>query len=87
MNLPKFLPKNVDDRRVLGEFYDIFHRMQWFERAELHENHPTQMRRTLEATVNYLPTLEMKEILTWAHKYQLGLEWKVLENSGNQDKK
>lgn len=80
MNLPKFLPNSQEDKRILGEFYDVFHNMQWFERAEIHENHPTQMRKTLEATVGYLPTLEMKEILTWAHKYQLGLEWKVLQN-------
>ena len=80
MNLPNFLPTAQEDKRILGEFYDTFSKMQWFERAELYENHPTQMRRTLEATVRYLPTLEMKEILTWAYKYKLGLEWKVLGN-------
>lgn len=81
MNLPNFLPNTHEDRRILGEFYDTFAKMQWFERAELHEKHPTQMRKAIEATVNYLPTLEMKEILTWAHKYQLSFEWIV---KGNQ---
>jgi len=80
MNLPNFLPKSPEDRRILGEFYDMFSRMQWFERAELHDNHPTQMRKALEVTANYLPTLEMKDILVWAHKYQLPVEWKVLGN-------
>lgn len=80
MNLPQFLPKSQEDRRILGEFYDTFSKQEWFERAELHENHPDTMRKTLEATVRYLPTLEMKEILSWAHKYQLPLEWKVLSN-------
>lgn len=81
MNLPNFLPNNQEDRRILGEFYDTFSKMQWFERAELHENHPTQMRKAIEATVNYLPTLEMRDILAWAHKYQLSFEWIV---KGNQ---
>jgi hypothetical protein len=80
MNLPHFYPKSQEDRRVLGEFYDTFHRQEWFERAELHENHPTQMRKAIEATVRYLPTLEMKEILQWAHKYNLPIEWQVLGN-------
>jgi hypothetical protein len=80
MNLPNFLPDKPEDRRILGEFYDTFAKMQWFVRAELHENHASQMRKTIEATVVYLPTLEMKDIITWAHKYQLGLEWKVLSN-------
>lgn len=80
MKLPTFLPNNQSDKRVLGEFYDTFSNMQWFEKAELYENHPTQMRRCLEATVRYLPTLEMKEILMWAHPYQLPIEWKVMGN-------
>lgn len=80
MNLPNFLPTSQEDRRILGEFYDIYAKMQWFERAELHENHPTAMCRALEATVNYLPTLEMRDILSWAHKYKLPIEWKVQGN-------
>lgn len=80
MTLPTFLPKTQEDKRVLGEFYDTFSRMQWFEKAELFENHPTQMCKALEVTANYLPTLEMKDILTWAHKYQLRIEWKVIGN-------
>ena len=81
MQLPTFLPNTQEDKRILGEFYDTFSRMQWFEKAEMFEKHPTQMRKTLEVVVNYLPTLEMKEILTWAHPYQLPIEWKV---KGNQ---
>lgn len=81
MQLPLQLPKNQEDRRILGEFYDTFNRAQWFIRAEFFENHPTQMRRTIEAYVGYVPTLEMKEVLSWLHKYQLGIEWKTVENT------
>lgn len=89
ITLPSFLPKNAEDKRILGEFYDTFHKMQWFGKAELFENHPTQMKKTLEVTVRYIPTLEMKEILTWLHKYQMGLEWKVIESpqQGQSDKR
>jgi len=80
MQLPTFLPKTQEDKRILGEFYDRFSKMQWFERAELHENHPTRMGKAIEVTANYLPTLEMKDILMWAHKYQLPVEWKVIGN-------
>jgi hypothetical protein len=80
MTLPNFLPKNQEDKRILGEFYDKYSKMQWFERAELHENHPTQMKKAIEVTAAYLPTLEMKEILSWAHKYNIGFEWKILSN-------
>ena len=81
MQLPTRLPDNVEDKRILGEFYDVFSRMQWFEKAEMFENHPTRMSKAIEVTANYLPTLEMKEILMWAHKYQMPVEWKV---KGNQ---
>lgn len=80
MELPRNLPKSQEDKRILGEFYDVFHQQQWFIRAEFYENHPTQMRRAIEAHVAYVPTLEMKNVLTWLHKYQLGIEWKVVEN-------
>jgi hypothetical protein len=80
MTLPTFLPKNQEDKRILGEFYDNFAKMQWFDRAELYENHPSQMKKVLEVTVNNLPTLQMKDILSWAHKYQIGFEWKILSN-------
>jgi len=80
MTLPTFLPKSQEDKRILGEFYDTYAKMQWFERAELYENHPTQMKRVIEVTVRNLPAFEMKEILTWAHKYNMGFEWKILSN-------
>jgi len=73
MQLPRKLPDNQEDRRILGEFYDTYKDRQWFERAELVENHPTQMKKTLEIVVNYPPLLENKEILEFTHKYNLAL--------------
>lgn len=74
MKLPNQLPKGQEDRRVLGEFYDINKDRQWFEQAELVENHPKHMKKTLVVTVNYNPLLENKEILGFVHKYNLALE-------------
>lgn len=80
MQLPKFLPDSPEDRRILGEFYDLYKDRQWFDRAEIVENHPTQMRKTLEITVKYNPLLEMKEILNFIRKYNLALEQISLSN-------
>lgn len=74
MELPHKLPDNQELRRVLGEFYDSAKDRQWFERAELVENHPTHMKKTLELHCKYNPVLEMKEILSFCHKYDLALE-------------
>ena len=73
MKLPKYLPDNQEDRRILGEFYDTYKDRQWFERAEIVEKHPTHMKKTLEITVSYPPLLENKEILGFTHKYNLAL--------------
>jgi len=82
MKLPKQLPANQEDRRILGEFYDLNKDRQWFEQAELVENHPKHMKKTLEVTVNYNPLLENKEILSFAHKYNLAVEIISLGNAG-----
>jgi len=83
MTLPTFMPKTQADRQILGEFYDLYKDRQWFERAELYENHPKQMKKALEITVRYAPLLEMKEILTFIHKYNIGLETVSLSNQDN----
>lgn len=82
MKLPTQLPTSQEDRRVLGEFYDINKDRQWFEQAELVENHPKHMKKTLVITVNYNPLLENKEILAFTHKYNLALEIISLDNAG-----
>jgi hypothetical protein len=74
MQLPKFLPKTQEDRMILGDFYNTYSNRQWFERAEIVENHPKHMKKTLEITVTYNPLLEIKEILTFVHKYNLAVE-------------
>lgn len=79
MELPVKLPVSNEHRRILGEFYDINKNKQWFHRAELVDNHPTHMRATLVIYCNYNPVLEMKEILPFVAKYQLGME--IIANS------
>ena len=82
MQLPQKLESlNQADRQALGEFYNLYSGKQWFGRAEIIENHQTQMRKTLELIVNYPPLLEMKEILTFAQKYNLAVETIVPGNN------
>ena len=72
--LPTKLPSSNEYKRILGEFYDKYKNKQWFHRAELIENHLTHMRPTIEIYCNYNPILEMKEIVPFISKYNLGLE-------------
>jgi hypothetical protein len=74
MTLPEQMPTDSTDRRILGEFYDQYKDNQWFERAELILNHPRQMRKTLEIHAKYNPILQMKEIIAFTSKYNLGME-------------
>lgn len=83
MTLPNKLPDNQRLRVALGKFYDSAKNKQWFERAELVENHPANMRNTLELYVNYNPVLEMKEILQFVHEYDLALIVNDLSNRDN----
>jgi hypothetical protein len=76
MRLPTRLPDSNEDRNILGEFYNLHSRAQWFDMALIDENHPTQFKKSLVIYANYTPTLEMKEILSFTHKYALGLEIK-----------
>lgn len=76
--LPERLPESVEDRRLLGDFYDTFCTKQWFRGAELVENHPTTMRKTLVVKCDYKPVAEMTEILNFAHPRQVALDWAVL---------
>ena len=80
MQLPRQLPDKQEDKVALGEFYDIFSKMQWFERAEIIENHPTKMKKTLEVLVRYKPLLEQKEILTFTAKHNVALEMVEIRN-------
>jgi hypothetical protein len=80
MQLPKQLPNNEADRNILGEFYNLYNNAQWFERADIVENHRTLMKKTLEITVKYNPLLEAKEILGFVHKYNLALSTVVIRN-------
>lgn len=82
VELPKYLPTNTEHKRILGEFYDTYKNKQWFRRAELIPNHPTHMRATLEIHCNYTPVLEMKDILPFFTKYNLGMEIISLSHQG-----
>jgi hypothetical protein len=81
MELPKNTnTKNPEYRRILGEFYDIHKNDQWFQRAEFIEVHPSHMRPTIEVHCRNKPVLEMKNILQFAGRYNLALEWIILSN-------
>lgn len=79
MQLPRKLPDSHEDRLNLGEFYNTYKDRQWFERAEIIDNHPTQMRKTLELLVRYNPLLEAKEILSFTNKFNLALVIETLK--------
>lgn len=81
MRLPSQLPINEEDRKALGEFYNNHSTKQWFDKAEIVEQHPTHMKRTLVLNVNFTPAFEMKEILSFTHKYNLGLD--VISSQNN----
>lgn len=78
--IPTNLPANQEDRRVLGEFWDLYKNHQWFRSANIVENHPTQMRKTLEINANYKPIVEIKDVLSFTHKYNLAVEWVLFGN-------
>ena len=80
MQLPRQLPDKQEDKLALGEFYNIFSTMQWFERAEIIDNHPIKMKKTLEVLVRYKPLLEAKELLTFTAKHNLALNTVELRN-------
>jgi hypothetical protein len=67
-------PLNEEERRWLGEFYDWNKSKQWFRGALIVKNHQKQFKTTLEVYTNYNPVLEMKTILEFVNKYQLGVE-------------
>jgi|PlaIllAssembly_1097288.scaffolds.fasta_scaffold619722_2 hypothetical protein len=81
MQLPNKLPNDQRLRVALGKFYDAAKDKQWFQKAEIVEKHPSNMRNTLELYVNYNPVLEMKEILSFTHEYDLALLIIDLSNS------
>lgn len=82
MRLPQKLESlSQEDRTLLGEFYNLYSTKQWFDRAEIIENHPRQFKKTLELTVNYPPLLEMKDILSFVQKYSIAVETVVPSNN------
>lgn len=74
MELPQKPLANPEKRKILGAFYDRFHRQQWFWRAEFIENHPNHMKDTIEMHVKYNPVLEMKEVLEFMDQHHLAYE-------------
>lgn len=82
MELPRQMPNGLEYRRILGEFYDTNKNKQWFNRVELIEMHSSHMKPTLEIHCDYNPVLEMKEIIAFTSKYNLGLEIVARSNQG-----
>jgi hypothetical protein len=84
MRLPSRLPHEPRLRLALGEFYDGAKCHAWFERAELVENHPSNLKNTLELYVKFNPVSEMNKIFQFAHKHDLALIIHDLSNNGSQ---
>lgn len=74
------LPTNEADRQILAEFISTYATKQWLRGANVIENHPNTMRKTLEVHVNYRPVNEMITIRTFVHKYNLALEFVQADN-------
>ena len=69
-----------EERRILGEFYDLNANKQWFRGARILHKHPNTLTKTIEIIANYKPVVEMKEVISFGHKYQLSTEWIILGN-------
>jgi len=82
MELPRKMPKRIDHRVLLGEFYDVNKNKQWFDRAEFIEMHPTHMKPTIEIHCSYNPVLEMKEILQFASAHNVAIQIVARSNQG-----
>lgn len=74
MELPRKMPAKVEHRVILGEFYDMNKDKQWFDRAEFVENHPNNMKPTIQIFCSYNPVLEMKEVLQFAEQRNVAIE-------------
>jgi hypothetical protein len=72
------LPTNEQDRQILAEFIQTYHQRQWLRGANVIENHPERMCKTLEVAVNYKPVAEMKELLEFAHSKHIALNITVV---------
>lgn len=69
------LPTNEKDRQILAEFIQTYASHQWLRGANVIENHPNQMRKTLEVHVNYRPINEMVQLRSFVHKHNIALEF------------
>jgi hypothetical protein len=81
MRLPTYLPNTPEDKRILGEFYDIHAKKQWFDMALIEEPNQNNLRKTLVVHTNYNPAFEQKDILEFVHKYNLGFNLISNQNS------
>ena len=74
MELPKILPKSAEQKRVLGEFYDLYKDKPWFVKAEFVEMHPNHLRPTIQVYCENDPASERTNIAGFAATYGLALE-------------
>jgi len=78
--LPERLPIDPNDRKILGDCYDLFCTRQWFRGADLVFNHPTHMCKTLVIKCEYKPVAEMTEILGFIQSRQISVDWVVMSH-------
>lgn len=76
------LPTNERDRQLLAEFISTYATHQWLRGANVIDDHPNTMRKTLEIQVNYRPINEMVQIRSFAHKYGVALEFVQVQSYG-----
>lgn len=82
VEMPKFLAqvKEEKNKKILGAFYDAFHRRDWFHRAELYEKTVLSERPIIELYAHFRPTFEMSDLYMFTNRYNIAFEVKVLEN-------
>jgi hypothetical protein len=80
MELPRTLPKGREQKRILGEFYDLYKDRKWLSRAELIEMHPVHLKPTLQIYCEYEPALERRELVQFSALYNLALEIFIRSN-------
>jgi hypothetical protein len=72
-NNDPFAHLSESDRSILREFIQTYASHEWLRGANIIENHPLKMRKTLEIAVNYKPMYEMNKILEFSDKHKLAL--------------
>lgn len=61
----------IEDRLLLGAFYDEFSSHTWFTEASIVNNHPTTFAKTLVLQVEYSPTMFLVILAEWCKEHEI----------------